>query len=202
MRPADETQASSLACKAEGVGSLAGGQRVSMEREDCKYKPSSDCQDRLLTLPLGTLQTCPSISLKTSHIPAITCFCCTFKTFTHEVIMSRRLHHKFTPDMLQNCKSKSELRSQKTSCPPALPHLAGWKKLRAKAAFPTPKSLPPEKVPSKAPQFSGAESSTLAPGNIKFYRPQPCTGGLRATTQQQPELLPKGGMSAVVDEVK
>uniref|UniRef100_A0A8C6RD98 Zinc finger protein 217 n=1 Tax=Nannospalax galili TaxID=1026970 RepID=A0A8C6RD98_NANGA len=206
MRPAGEPQARSPACKSEGD---------TMETEDCKYKPSTaDCQDRPLNLSLGALQACPAISLSKSLIPTITCPFCTFKTFYPEVLMMhQRLEHKYNPDSLKNCRSKSVLRNRRTGCPPALlgkdvPPLAGLQKPKAKASFPAPKSLASEKVrqgpsgPGKAPQTSGPDSSTLAPSNLKSYRPQSSAGGPGATRQQQSELFPKGSISAAVDKVK
>lgn len=218
-RAAGEPQASSIpACKPEGSGPLAreGGHREKMEWEaDGKYKPGADCQDRPLNLSLGALHTSPALSLSKCLIPTIACPFCTFKTFYPEVLlMHQRLEHRYNPDTHKSCSSKSVLRSRRTGCPPALlgkdvPPLSGLHKPKTKLAFSSQaKSLFLEKArqgtsgPSKAPQTSGPDNSTLAPSNLKSHRSQPSAGGPGATRQQQAELLPKGGVSAATDKVK
>lgn len=209
-RAASEPQARSPACKLEGLGPLAreAGHREKMDRE-------ADFQDRPLNLSLGALHACPAISLSRCLIPSIACPFCTFKTFYPEVLMMhQRLEHRFIPDTPKNCSSKSVLRNRRTGCPPALlgkdvPPLSGLHKPKGKPAFSSQaKSLHPEKVrqgtsgPSKAPQTSGPDNSTLAPSNLKAHRSQPNAGGPGATRQQQSELFPKGGVSAATDKVK
>ncbi|XP_057610947.1 zinc finger protein 217 [Chionomys nivalis] len=216
-RAAGEPQASGPACKLEAGGPLAweASRREKMEWEaEGRYKPGADCQDRPLNLSLGALHSSPAISLSKCLIPSTACPFCTFKTFYPEVLlMHQRLEHRYYPDTHKNCSSKSVLRSRRTGCPPALlgkdvPPLSGLHKPKVKPAFSSQaKSLHPEKVrqgtsgPSKAPQTSGPDNSTLAPSNLKSHRPQP-TGGLGATRQQQSELFPKGGISAAMDKVK
>lgn len=212
-KKAGEPQASSPACKLEGFGPLARdtGHREKMDQEsDYKHKPGADCQDRPLNLSLGALHACPAISLSKCLIPSIACPFCTFKTFYPEVLMMhQRLEHRYNPDTHKN-SSKSVLRSRRTGCPPALlgkdvPPLSGLHKPKAKTAFSSSqaKSLHPEKVrqgtsgPSKAPQTSGPDSSTLAPSNLKSHKSQPS-----ATRQQQSELFPKGGIPAAMDKAK
>lgn len=208
----DMPQASSPACKLDGVGPSArdAGHRERVDREsDYKLKPGADCQDRPLNLSLGALHACPAISLSKCLIPSIACPFCTFKTFYPEVLMMhQRLEHRYNPDTHKN-SSKSVLRSRRTGCPPALlgkdvPPLSGLHKPKAKTAFSSQaKSLHPEKVrqgtagPSKAPQTSGPDSSTLAPSNLKSHKSQPS-----ATRQQQSELVPKGGIPAALDKAK
>lgn len=182
---------------------------------DYRHKPGADCQDRPLNLSLGPLHACPAISLSKCLIPSIACPFCTFKTFYPEVLMMhQRLEHRYNPDPHKNGSSKSVLRNRRTGCPPALlgkdvPPLSGLHKPKAKTAFsPHSKSLHSEKArqgasgPSKAPQTSGPDNSTLAPSNLKSHRSQPNAGGTSATRQQQSELFPKGGVPAAMDKVK
>ncbi|KAL1786876.1 zinc finger protein 217 isoform X1 [Sigmodon hispidus] len=217
-RAAGEPQASIPACKLEGGGPLAweAGHREKMEWEtDCKYKPSADCQDRPLNLSLGALHASPAISLSKCLIPSIACPFCTFKTFYPEVLlMHQRLEHRYNPDTHKNCSSKSVLRSRRTGCPPALLGkdvlpLSGPHKPKAKSALSSQaKSTFLEKArqgtsgPSKAPQTSGPDNSTLAPSNLKSQRSQPSAGGPGVTRQQPSELFPKSGVSAATDKVK
>lgn len=212
-KKAGEPRASSPACRPEGAGPLAWEKT---EREaDYRYKPGADCQERPLNLSLGALHACPAISLSKCLIPSIACPFCTFKTFYPEVLMMhQRLEHRYNPDTHKNGSSKSVLRNRRTGCPPALlgkdvPPLSGLHKPKAKTAFSSQaKSLHSEKVrqgpsgPSKAPQTSGPDNSTLAPSNLKSHRSQPSAGGLSATKQQQSELFPKGGAPAVVEKGK
>lgn len=217
-KKAGEPQASSPVCRLEGVGSLAreAGHREKMDQDaDYRHKPGADCQDRPLNLSLGPLHACPAISLSKCLIPSIACPFCTFKTFYPEVLMMhQRLEHRYNPDPQKNGSSKSVLRNRRTGCPPALlgkdvPPLSGLHKPKAKTAFsPHSKSLHSEKArqgasgPSKAPQTSGPDNSTLAPSNLKSHRSQPNAGGTSATRQQQSELFPKGGVPAAMDKVK
>ncbi|XP_006499497.1 zinc finger protein 217 isoform X2 [Mus musculus] len=217
-KKAGEPQASSPVCRLEGVGSLAreAGHREKMDQDaDYRHKPGADCQDRPLNLSLGPLHACPAISLSKCLIPSIACPFCTFKTFYPEVLMMhQRLEHRYNPDPHKNGSSKSVLRNRRTGCPPALlgkdvPPLSGLHKPKAKTAFsPHSKSLHSEKArqgasgPSKAPQTSGPDNSTLAPSNLKSHRSQPNAGGTSATRQQQSELFPKGGVPAAMDKVK
>ncbi|XP_021048546.1 zinc finger protein 217 [Mus pahari] len=217
-KKAGEPRAGSPACRLEGVGPLAreAGHREKMDQEaDYRHKPGADCQDRPLNLSLGPLHACPAISLSKCLIPSIACPFCTFKTFYPEVLMMhQRLEHRYNPDPHKNGSSKSVLRNRRTGCPPALlgkdvPPLSGLHKPKAKTAFSShAKSLHPEKArqgasgPSKAPQTSGPDNSTLAPSNLKSHRSQLNAGGPSATRQQQSELFPKGGIPAAMDKVK
>ncbi|XP_058143225.1 zinc finger protein 217 [Dasypus novemcinctus] len=184
---------------------------------DCRYKPNVDCQEKPLNLSLGSLHSCPAISLSKSLIPSITCPFCTFKTFYPEVLMMhQRLEHKYNPDIHKNCRNKSLLRSRRTGCPPALlgkdvPPLSSFHKPKPRSALPVQaKSLPPEKAkqspaaPGKAPPPAGLDPSTLVPSNLKSHRPPQSVGGPgpAAGRQQQSEMFSKTSVSPAPDKTK
>ncbi|KAL6089152.1 hypothetical protein STEG23_019661 [Scotinomys teguina] len=208
-RAGGKPQPSIPVCKLEGSGPLA---REAGHREKTEWE--AECQDRPLNLSLGALHASPAISLSKCLIPSIACPFCTFKTFYPEVLlMHQRLEHRYNPDTHKNCSSKSVLKSRRTGCPPALlgkdvPPLSGLHKPKAKLFSSQAKSLFLEKArqgtsgPSKGPQTSGPDNSTLAPSNLKSHRSQASAGGPGATRQQQSELFPKGGVSAATDKVK
>ncbi|XP_007533059.1 zinc finger protein 217 [Erinaceus europaeus] len=187
---------------------------------DCKLKASVACQEKPLNLSLGTLHSCPAISLSKSLIPSITCPFCNLKTFYPEVLMMhQRLEHKYNPDIHKNCRGKSLLRGRRTGCPPALlgkdvSPLFNVLKPKLKPSFPAQsKSVPSEKVkpsPSgagKVPPTSGVDPSTLAPSNLKSHRPQQSiraqgVQGTATARQQQSEMFLKTSTSLVPDKAK
>lgn len=187
---------------------------------DSKLKAGMECQEKPLNLSVGTLHSCPAISLSKSLSPGIICPFCNFKTFYPEVLaMHQRLEHKFSPEIHKNCRSKSLLKGRRTGCPPFLQGkdvapLFNVLKPKPKPSFPAQsKSLPSEKVkPSppatgKVPPTSGVDSSTLAPSNLKFHRSQQSvrTLGAQGTTttrQQQSEMFLKTSTSTVPDKAK
>ncbi|KAG8510524.1 Zinc finger protein 217 [Galemys pyrenaicus] len=184
-RPVVELPAGRPPCTPHPDGlALKVGEVVPKDRRGDR---APDSQEKPLNLSLGPLHGCPAISLSKSLIPSITCPFCTFKTFYPEVLMMhQRLEHKYNPDIHKNCRSKSWLRSRRTGCPPALlgkdvPPLAAFHRPRPRAAPPAKppsadKAKPSAPAPGRAVPTAGADSSTLAPSNLKSHRPPPGLG--------------------------
>ncbi|XP_043855601.1 zinc finger protein 217-like [Dromiciops gliroides] len=181
---------------------------------NCKHKPSMDFEEEPLNLSTRSTPERATVSVSRGLLSTSTCPFCTYRTLYPEVlVMHQRLMHKYNPDVHENGRNKSSVKSRRTGCPPALlgkdvPPLSTNSHKSKISLVTQSKSLHPEKgkqcppLPSKIPLSSGIDSSTLAPSNLKFHRPQQNIGAQAGVIRQQSEILLKTGSSPVPDRIK
>ncbi|KFU90421.1 Zinc finger protein 217 [Chaetura pelagica] len=182
--------------------------------ETYKLKPVVDSQEKPLNLSVGTSQECSMVSTRGLPAPS-TCPFCTYRTFYPEVLMMhQRLTHKYNPDTVNKngCRTKAVAKARRTGCPPALLGKdvlpLSFNSKRSKNSPSTQQKLlqtgkgkqcqPPQ---NKAPLFSGTDSSSTAPSNLKFHKQQTNVGA-QANNYRQPQQDMHSSISPVLDRVK
>ncbi|NXG67761.1 ZN217 protein, partial [Hemiprocne comata] len=184
--------------------------------ETYKRKPVVDSQEKPLNLSVGTSQDCSVVSTRGLPAPS-TCPFCTYRTFYPEVLMMhQRLTHKYNPDTVNKngCRNKAVAKARRTGCPPALLGKdvlpLSFNSKRSKTSPSTQQKLlqtgkgkqsqPPQ---NKAPLFSGTDSSSTAPSNLKFHKQQTNVGA-QANNYRQPQqdMHSSSSISPVLDRVK
>ncbi|XP_034978825.1 zinc finger protein 217 [Zootoca vivipara] len=158
-------------------------------------------QEKPLNLSTGCSLDASVTAASQCSLATSTCSFCTYRTLYPEVlIMHRRLMHK--PPNNPNTANKNSIRNRaalkarRTGCPPYLlgkdVHPLPLNPGKIKSSLPTQsKSLHVEKAKhcptlrSKAPIFSGLNSSSSAPSNLKSCKLQVIGGQITSFRQQQ-----------------
>ncbi|XP_061865098.1 zinc finger protein 217 [Colius striatus] len=183
--------------------------------ESYKHKPVVDCREEPLNLCVRTSQECSVVSYK-GPVVYSTCPFCAFRTVHPEVlVIHQRLMHKYNPDTVNKtgCRNKALAKGRRTGCPPALlgkdvvPLSFNSKSTASPSTqqklLQIGKAKQCHPLQNKVPLFSGTDSSSTAPSNLKFHKQQSNIGA-QANNYRQPqqEMHSSSSISPVLDRIK